>query len=262
MADVRGVRRGGAPGRRRAARPSTPRWSPQLLVRSRRVDPLAGLTPRETRGARADGRGPVQRRHRRRAGRERGRGREARQLDLHQARPAARPSRTTGACWPCCAGWTAEEERAMTTDTTLQPAADGSTGGRRPEPGPRTAVQVLAVLLSLLLVGWCALTVAEPAGPGSGQRTRTYRRRPDPRRSTPGSSRSRSSARQPRRRVDDPVLPLVARPPHRRQPARRRRAVGSRRPARSRSASAAPARPAGGAGTAYEVRCRHRRRLA
>ena len=62
----------------------------------------------------------------------------------------------------------------MTTDTTLLPAADGSTGGRRPEPGPRTAVQVLAVLLSLLLVGWCALTVASLLARGSGQAHGTF----------------------------------------------------------------------------------------
>ena len=37
----------------------------QLLLRGRRRDPLDALTPREQRGARADGRGPLQRRHRR-----------------------------------------------------------------------------------------------------------------------------------------------------------------------------------------------------
>ncbi len=61
----------------------------QLLVRSRRADPLAGLTPARDRGARTDGRRPLQRRHRLGAGRQRGRRREARELDLHQVRPAA-----------------------------------------------------------------------------------------------------------------------------------------------------------------------------
>ena len=62
----------------------------------------------------------------------------------------------------------------MTTDTTVLPPADGSTGGRRPQPGPRTAVQVLAVLLSLLLVGWCALTVVSLLARGSGQAHGTF----------------------------------------------------------------------------------------
>ncbi len=57
----------------------------QLLVRSRRREPLASLTPRGARGARPDGRGVVQRRHRPAAQRRRGRGREAHHLDHVEA---------------------------------------------------------------------------------------------------------------------------------------------------------------------------------
>ena len=73
-----------------------------LLGRRRREDPLEALTAARARGARADGRGPLQRRDRRRARRHRARGREARDVDLHQARPHARRRRTTGACSRCC----------------------------------------------------------------------------------------------------------------------------------------------------------------
>ena len=62
----------------------------QLLVRSGRKDPLDPLSPREREVLGADGRGAHQRLDRRRAGRHRGRRREARDQHLHQARPAAR----------------------------------------------------------------------------------------------------------------------------------------------------------------------------
>ena len=60
----------------------------QLLARTRRRDPLAACRPR-ARGAGPDGRGPLERRHRRRPGGVGRRGREARHQHLHQARPAA-----------------------------------------------------------------------------------------------------------------------------------------------------------------------------
>ena len=60
-----------------------------LLGRRRREDPLEGSTRARARGARADGRGPLQRRDRRGAGRHRARRGEARDVDLLQARPRA-----------------------------------------------------------------------------------------------------------------------------------------------------------------------------
>ena len=73
----------------------------QLLGRRRGDDPLDELTPREQRGAGADGRGPLQPRDRRAARGHRARGREARDEHLRQARPAARRRRTTGGCSRC-----------------------------------------------------------------------------------------------------------------------------------------------------------------
>ena len=61
----------------------------QLLGRRRRNDPLDALTPREREVHGADGRGPLQRGHRRHPGGHRARGREARHLDLPQARADA-----------------------------------------------------------------------------------------------------------------------------------------------------------------------------
>ena len=75
-----------------------------LLGRRRREDPLEALTPREREVLGPDGRGPLQRRDRRRARRHRARGREARHVDLHQARPHARrrgpPAGARGAAVP------------------------------------------------------------------------------------------------------------------------------------------------------------------
>ena len=78
-------------GRRAAARPA-PARGPAAVDHAARA-----------RGARADGRGPLERGDRRGAGRDRARGREARHLDLLQARPDARRRRTTAASSPCCA---------------------------------------------------------------------------------------------------------------------------------------------------------------
>ena len=81
-------------GRGPAARPPPPRG------------PAGGPHGARARGARADGRGPLQRRHRRGAGRHRARRGEARHLDLLQARPGARRSSITAACspsWRTCA---------------------------------------------------------------------------------------------------------------------------------------------------------------
>ena len=61
----------------------------QLLGRRDNRGPLAELTPRERRGAHADGRGPLQHRHRDGAGDLGQRDREARQAGVHEARPAA-----------------------------------------------------------------------------------------------------------------------------------------------------------------------------
>ena len=58
----------------------------QLIGATRRTDSLSVLTPREARGARAHGGGPLQRGHRRRARGQRGRRREARRQHLRQAR--------------------------------------------------------------------------------------------------------------------------------------------------------------------------------
>ena len=83
----------------------------QLVGRARREDPLEELTPRErevlelmaegrsnTAIAAADGG--------HRAGR-----REARDLDLRQARPAARAARTTAGCWQCSLSCAPEPRR-------------------------------------------------------------------------------------------------------------------------------------------------------
>ncbi len=74
-----------------AARRSTPRSSPQMLGRAPPRRPARRAHPARARGPGADGRGPLQRRDRRRAGRHRTRGREARDRDLRQARPPAQP---------------------------------------------------------------------------------------------------------------------------------------------------------------------------
>ncbi len=72
---------------RPAARRSTPRSSPSWWAGRRVDDPLAALTAARAGGARADGRGPLQPRHRRAAGRHRAGRREARHQHLRQARP-------------------------------------------------------------------------------------------------------------------------------------------------------------------------------
>ena len=120
-----------------AARCSTRRWSAQLLVRRRRDDPLRTLTAARARGARPDGRGPLEHRDRPAAGGHRGRGGEARPEHLHQARPAARrraappgpgrPGLPARAEPTSCAGWPAEASAAR---------VDGLDEGRRP-PGGR-----------------------------------------------------------------------------------------------------------------------------
>ena len=73
----------------------------QLVGRARRDDPLARAHAARARGARADGRGPLEPGDRRAPGRDRARGREARDEHLRQARPDAGGRRTTGACWRC-----------------------------------------------------------------------------------------------------------------------------------------------------------------
>ena len=72
----------------------------RLLGRRRRSDPLEALSPRRARGARADGRGPLEPRDRRGADRQRARRREARDEHLLQARPRARATRPTAASSP------------------------------------------------------------------------------------------------------------------------------------------------------------------
>ena len=76
----------------------------QLLGRRRRDDPLEELTPRERDVLGADGRGPLERRDRRGAGRHRARRREARDQHLLQARPDQQrpgpPPRAGGAGLP------------------------------------------------------------------------------------------------------------------------------------------------------------------
>ena len=72
----------------------------QLFSRRRQDGPLERLTPREREVLVADGRGPIERRHRRSAGADRRRGGEAR--PEHPRPSSTCPSRrpTTGACWP------------------------------------------------------------------------------------------------------------------------------------------------------------------
>ena len=93
-----------------AAPPSTPRWSRSCSPAPAGAIRSSGSRPR-ARGAVADGGGTVQRGHRAAAGRQRRRGREARQQHLHQARPAARARTTTAACSPCCGGWSHDDGR-------------------------------------------------------------------------------------------------------------------------------------------------------
>ena len=70
----------------------------QLIGATRRSDTLSALTTARTRGARAHGRGALERRHRPGAGDQRGRRREARRQHLHQARsPGLRPGPPAGA---------------------------------------------------------------------------------------------------------------------------------------------------------------------
>ena len=63
----------------------------QLVGRARRDDPLDAAHPARARGARADGRGPLEQRDRGADGRDRARGREARDEHLRKARTGTRP---------------------------------------------------------------------------------------------------------------------------------------------------------------------------
>ena len=74
------------PGRRRAARRSIPTVVSQLVGRRREDDPLARADPARARGARADGRGPLEPGDRRAAVRHAARGREARDEHLQKLR--------------------------------------------------------------------------------------------------------------------------------------------------------------------------------
>ena len=84
----------------------------QLLGRRDNRGPLAELTPRELEvlTLMAEGRSNTGIGARARDLRQRDR--EARQAGLHQARPAARRTRTTGACWPCSPTWGADPATA------------------------------------------------------------------------------------------------------------------------------------------------------
>ena len=74
------------------------------LVAARAQAALAArvLTPARARGPGRDGPGREQRRHRRHAEPDQARRREAHQLDLRQARPAARPTTSAAASAPSC----------------------------------------------------------------------------------------------------------------------------------------------------------------
>ena len=108
------------PGRRRRASSSTayagwpaggtvldPEVVAAVMARQRDAAARPAHRPRAG-GAGADGRGPVERRHRRRARRHReGRG-QAHQQHLHQARPAGRRPTTTAGCWRCSPGYASD----------------------------------------------------------------------------------------------------------------------------------------------------------
>ena len=83
-----------------AAARSTPRWSARMLGRRRERQPARPAEPARARRARRDGGGKVEPRDRRVALRHRGRGREARDEHLPQAR-ARRRRRSTAGCSPC-----------------------------------------------------------------------------------------------------------------------------------------------------------------
>ena len=115
------VRRCAAPGWPPAGPRSIPRSSSSCSGATRRRDaPGPAHRPRAG-GAAADGRGAVERGHRRRPGRVRAGGREARREHLHEVRPARRRRPTTAGCWPSCATWTAE--RALPVEWRDMPSS-------------------------------------------------------------------------------------------------------------------------------------------
>ena len=90
----------------------------------------------------------------------------------------------------------------MTTDTapTDYRADTRRRAGPRADAGLRTSLRILAVGLSLLLVGWGAADRGQPAGPRSPPPQRDVQRRPRRSTSTWASSPSTSSVRPTRRR--------------------------------------------------------------
>ena len=209
----------------------------QLLGRRDNRGPLAELTPRERRGAHADGRGPLQHRHRDRAGDLGQRDREARQAGVHEARPAALgqrpPARPRGA----------QVSRALAaalaprTRSTQRERVD-----RARRPCPRSWPATIASVQPLKRMS--STSRPAPGGARGGDRERAAHVGDLLRASWP--SRAAAGRRRPAASTgaNGSPRPLGERAPEVRAPARRCGATGSRRPTRGRHAPArAPPRP-------------------